>query len=805
MAASADTQVTFQVDMSVPIAAGTFKPASEFVWAQGSFNGWGQLNLSPSAGNTNVYVGTADDTTDANGGLLSYKFGDTQNNYENTADGNNRTAALPATSGASLALPYTYFNDAGPGITNLVKFQVDMSEQIYLGTWKAASNQVEVRGNFNSWSGGSTLTNNPLVLTTNAQGVVNSNVYQLILPIVNCTNAANDYKYVMQPGTGWENVSGANADGGGNRWFINSSNQTLPVVSFGDAALSFPLVTFQVDMTEQVVGGTFVPGTDTVSAHGTFNGWGAGINLTNNPAAANTNLYTGTTFDPADPNGGVLIYKYVQDTTYENTTAADNRCAQLPAGGGSLLLPVPFYADAGPGITANVTFQVDMAEQVHVGVFDTNAGSTVEVRGNFQGWSGGSTLTNDPTIMTTNATGVVTSNVYVGTFEMTGSTNGTEEFKYVMQPGTAYENPSASDSDRDNNNNRFFGITTQTLPIVSFGDEALVFNTVTNDVTFIIDMSVQEYVSAFTATNTIEIHGDFNGWGSGTTMANTNPLATNLYYTTIQYVAPAGQQRYFKYVIQPGSQWENVAAANSIGGNRWLNLPGTSGAIDNGPVYFSDEGPASLVDFITVTNCMVTFTVDMTPALTGTYNNGGPFVLGTDNVYLNGINGGVDNSYWKWSALSPPPQYAMTEITNGPLYTITVPVNAGQPLDLTYKYGIDGQDNEAPSGANHSRYVRSLPDYTMPTDVFGSQGTNLSTEIAFGDLTASHSGNQVVLSWLGRTGVRLQTTSSLNPGAVWTDQYLTDGTNLIVAPGGMASTNYTIGAANVFYRLVGPH
>jgi hypothetical protein len=99
----------------------------------------------------------------------------------------------------------------------------------------------------------------------------------------------------------------------------------------------------------------------------------------------------------------------------------------------------------------------------------------------------------------------------------------------------------------------------------------------------------------------------------------------------------------------------------------------------------------------------------------------------------------------------------------------------------------------------------------MPVDTYGSQGATTQSEIPFGDLAITNvndqvngGGNQVQLSWLGRGGVHLQTTSSLNAGTVWTDQYLTDGTNLLVAPGGMASTNYIIGQGSLFYRLVGP-
>jgi hypothetical protein len=97
-----------------------------------------------------------------------------------------------------------------------------------------------------------------------------------------------------------------------------------------------------------------------------------------------------------------------------------------------------------------------------------------------------------------------------------------------------------------------------------------------------------------------------------------------------------------------------------------------------------------------------------------------------------------------------------------------------------------------------------LPDYTMPVDTYASQGLANQVEIAAGDLSAVPiAGNKVQLTWLGRRGVHLQTTTSYGATG-WTDQDLTDGTNLIVAPGGMATTNYPVGPTNLFYRLVGP-
>jgi hypothetical protein len=209
----------------------------------------------------------------------------------------------------------------------------------------------------------------------------------------------------------------------------------------------------------------------------------------------------------------------------------------------------------------------------------------------------------------------------------------------------------------------------------------------------------------------------------------------------------------------------------------------------------------------------VTFTVDMTnatgtgPGGTASFDNAYP---SSDQVYINGLNGGANNAFWSW-AQAPipggPSAYLMTQISNTFLFTITLPVNMGQNDLLVYKYSINGYDDEALSGANHERWIRSLPNYTMPVDTYDSQGTgtNGQTEIGFGDLAiTTTTNNQVQLSWLGRRGVEVQTATSLDTNAVWTSQPLTDGTNLIVGPGGTAGTNYNVGTGNLFYRLVGP-
>ncbi len=137
-------------------------------------------------------------------------------------------------------------------------------------------------------------------------------------------------------------------------------------------------VTFQVDMTQAIASSTFDPLTQTVETHGSFNGWGAGLLLTNNPTGANPALYSGTINVAA--NGIVVGYKYVIESGdhYESVRMAGghNRLITLPStSGASFTAPQVYYGDVAPGgdITSTVTFQVNMAQQINVGNFMTNS------------------------------------------------------------------------------------------------------------------------------------------------------------------------------------------------------------------------------------------------------------------------------------------------------------------------------------------------------------------------------------------------------------------------------------------------
>ena len=542
------------------------------------------------------------------------------------------------------------------------------------------------------------------------------------------------------------------------------------------AQTSNTLVTFSVDMSAQVTGGTFVPGTDTVAARGTFNNWGQFF-LTNDASAANPNVYTGTTNDVSDANGGKLQYKFwnsnpaTPNTGWENTSSGQNRCVLLPSTNGApLVLPTCFFGDAGTPETSTVTFQVDMAQQINIGAFDPTNG-TVEVRGGFNSWSGGvNVLTNDPSILRTNQYGLVTSNVYVGIIDITASPGAAQGFKFVIAPGT-WENLSAIS--QDGGGNRYFSAVTQKLPIVYFND-APYAPVATVQVTFQVDMTAQVIAGNFDPNSGwVELRGGFNNWGSPQILCTNDPSGanTNLYTAVIPVTDGIGATVQYKFwaLGAPNNGWE-------VTPNRTFTVP-SSNKLALPAVFFSDTNPSDLLPADT----LVTFSVSMTNAMA---TDGHAFDPSVDFVFVNGVPNGFAN--WNQSL----PQLTNNPVGSG-IYSIELLVPKGSPVMQTYKYSINGPDNEAPQGNNHVDFIRTVGSYTFPMDTFG----NPLSGISFGNLEVRKSdATHTLISWLGRPGVHLQTRTNLTTGA-WVEHLETDG---------MSFTNWPSGGSSTFFRLIRP-
>jgi hypothetical protein len=617
------------------------------------------------------------------------------------------------------------------------------------------------------------------------------------------------------------------------------SSVTCAAFLLGAAAPVFAdtLVTFQCDMTYQVQANIITNGVTLIYARGTFNSYGAGAYapgflLTNNPAGANSNLYTGTFDDTLDTNGGQMQYKFYSPGIsvsapasggYETTaTYSNNRVTVLPSGSGqqSLVLPVQFFGDQGPNASpaeitvGNAWFQVDMSQAIALGTFNP-AIDTVQVNGslgtgNNFGFGQGATpsgniLTNDPTILRTNQFGLVSSNVYVGMLAnpIAGSPGQTAEFKYIIQPTAKYESPNNVNGDAQNSHNRFFFLSTLTTnPIVFFSDQPYA-PIATNQIVFSVDMSAQTW-SGQMGSQQVRLSGDFNNYdttGINTCTNNFNAANTNIYYDTVTITNGVGATTEFKFGYVNGA-WENnpthtyPGIPSVLGGNqnREFVMPNISGTTLVLPtVYFDDVSTYSVLPAPPSVR-YVTFSVSMTNAV-GTDLH--VFNPSTDSVYLNGLD--VTNvlgsySFDPWTNSPAGNPLGNFQLTNSPagseIYTITVPIPAGYPVMLSYQYSINGNQDEA-SGINHTRYIRSDGNYVLPLDTFGS----MVQEPSFSNLAAGpESGGNVPLTWLGRPGVHLQVGTNLLKGT-WIDLPATDGQN---------ATNYPAGGPEAFFRLINP-
>jgi hypothetical protein len=590
---------------------------------------------------------------------------------------------------------------------------------------------------------------------------------------------------------------------------------------------------FSVDMTPAISGGVFNPATDQVSARGTFNGWGFTY-LTNDPSSANPNLYTGTTLDTADPNPGTVGYKYYNssglgsnggwDDGCLNGTSANRPCRLPAVSGGTVSLPAVFFGDAGPQQTSPITFRVNMAQKINVGAFVPGSGA-VYVRGTMNGWGGTDlALTNDPSIHTTNSSGVVTANVYVGTYDISGGTNSGALFKYVYTGGSGdtWEDETIINSTNIVAGNRFFQLNDGVLPIVDFND--LPYSPVaTNTITFQVDLTGEKLAGNFNpdAGDTVSLRGDFNNWSAGISMTN-NPAApnTNAYSTTIVVINSLnGPVNYkFTYTTGLGETYEGPQPKWSTpdGGppyhNRVYLLK--NGATTLPIIYFDDLAPGDLLPADT----MVSFSVDMNGAV-GT--DGHTFNAGAgDKVFINGDFAGWYPWYGGVNPSDAPPQYELIS-SGGGIYTNSFLLPKGSVVNRNYRYGL-GYDNgggvhgavddDTPGSTNRTRVVRSTATgaYAMPVDKFGTPARSepFFSPFATGDgqlQVGPLSAGTVPVKWLGRPGAHLQ--GSTSPAGPWTDYLNTDGAQWssgVNTTNGLLSVTNWPSSGNRFFRLVRP-
>jgi len=351
----------------------------------------------------------------------------------------------------------------------------------------------------------------------------------------------------------------------------------------------------------------------------------------------------------------------------------------------------------------------------------------------------------------------------------------------------------------------------QTLPVVNFSDAPYA---PLAQITFSVNMSAVLLTDTNYNPGSLTLNGDFNGWSAGVPMTN-NPSSanTNIYYAVV--TAGEGSLINFQYryteLSSDATVYDHLDGVNGGNNNRTYTVPASP--VDATPTVFFND--AALDDYLTQAT-PVLFSVNMANAV-GTDSH--VFDPTEDSVYINGQFA----DWYAWSGgVNPAPApagYQMMEVGVSSIYTNTVLIPPGTPVAFDYKYGMDPYsqnggpiDDEAASGANHYRVVRStvISPYPMPVDTFGNQYNEpffSSINTAGGDLATGPSvAGAVPVTWLGRPGAHLQATTNL-AGGVWQDLPATDGTNWISGysstNGFVSQTNWPV-AGKTFFRLVKP-
>jgi hypothetical protein len=334
------------------------------------------------------------------------------------------------------------------------------------------------------------------------------------------------------------------------------------------AAQAQTAVTFQIDMS------SVSPTPTAVYISGSFNGWpapGATVNggfpVTNNILVNVSGTIWSNTFSITDAPGVVESCKF-QYEPGDNWEGDPNR--QFVLGTGTQVLPLTSWnVKNWPAPTNEVTFQLNLNAQILTGAFvPGGAGQTITVSGDFENYGDGQPLTNNPTLP-----GAL-SNIYTGTFPVTGFPGGTS-ISYKFRENGGWENPTSTGG-----GNRSAAITnsTQVLPLVFYNDASTSDLVLTPTVvTFTLNLPNGALdnggVPFVKGTDTVYINGDFLGWygwntgfGGSETAADqmtNNPLGSDTYQQSFTIPAGTSLNLTYKYSVDAFDD-ENGFATNHI-------------------------------------------------------------------------------------------------------------------------------------------------------------------------------------------------------------------------------------------------
>ena len=421
----------------------------------------------------------------------------------------------------------------------------------------------------------------------------------------------------------------------------------------------------------------------------------------------------------------------------------------------TLLFTALFCGSALAASAVQVTFQVNMEVQAATGNFNPSL-HTVELRGSFDGWGSGITLSVSPT----------NASVYQGTVDITAAAGSTVQYKYVINqaPTLVWENDGVGPGGAQNRE-VIVPSSDQTLAVVHFNNQSTPPGVVA--VTFQVNLQIQREIGNFDPeAHDPEVHGSFDNWSPAGVVLTPNPTNADIYETTINITGSAGTPYEYKFVINKptGAEWEGNVGSGAFG-NRIFNL--AAGSSQMLPlVYFNNvtNNPGAGISVTFQANMVVQYVRGLFDPATGVVDVRGPF-----------------NSWGN-------PPYVLTNSPSNPyLFVGTITISNASPGNIVpYKFNMNGTWETG----NDRSFVLASSSQTLPPRYFDDLGHHGSVSITPGPLP-----DEMTVSWTGYPHARLQSATDLvNP--VWEDVPNTEGQS--------STTVFFLAPDATFFRITGP-
>ena len=182
-------------------------------------------------------------------------------------------------------------------------------------------------------------------------------------------------------------------------------------------------------------------------------------------------------------------------------------------------------------------------------------------------------------------------------------------------------------------------------------------------------------------------------------------MYTNYWTSSVSPGAPVSFKFTIWTVATSGTRWEDSLPNRTVVWDGTEPLVGGRRLQTNAPPLYFDNLILGPNDFLQQ-DTLVTFAVDMTGAVD---TNGIPFNSSGDSIFINGpfCNWNGWGGWWDWKHTPADPAPGETgniaadrvQMTNNPVggqvYTLKVLLPKGSPVNVQYKYSINGWDNSS--------------------------------------------------------------------------------------------------------------